>query len=134
MIENFSDIKDASQKWRHFFLPSSSSKPRTIKLDSESNSVADLGEAFSTVSGRSLSNLTLPKYFQLGLSKHFIFEYGSVGKESACNTGDPGSIPGWGRSPGEGNGNPFHYSRLENYMEKEPGRLQSMGSQGFGHN
>ena len=72
-----------------FFLPSSLSKPRTIKLDSESNSVSDLGEAFSTVSGRSLNNLTLPKYFQLGLSKHFVFEYGSVGKESVCNTGDP---------------------------------------------
>ena len=35
---------------------------------------------------------------------------GSVGKESACNAGDPGSIPGWGRSPGEGNGNPFQCS------------------------
>ena len=32
---------------------------------------------------------------------------GSFGKESACNTGDPGSIPGSGRSPGEGNGNPL---------------------------
>ena len=33
---------------------------------------------------------------------------GSDGKESACNVGDPGSIPRWGRSPGEGPGNPFH--------------------------
>ena len=39
---------------------------------------------------------------------------GSDVKESACNVGDPGSIPGWGRSPGEGNGNPFQYSCLEN--------------------
>ena len=31
----------------------------------------------------------------------------SVGKESACNAGNPGLIPGWGRSPGEGNGNPL---------------------------
>ena len=38
------------------------------------------------------------------------------GKASACNAGDPGSIPGLGRSPGEGNGNPFQYSCLENYM------------------
>ena len=36
----------------------------------------------------------------------------SVGKESACNAGDPGSIPGSGRSPGEGNGNALQYSRL----------------------
>ena len=34
----------------------------------------------------------------------------SVGKESACNAGDPGSIPGWGRSPGEGIGYPLQYS------------------------
>ena len=39
---------------------------------------------------------------------------GSFGRESACNTGDPGLIPGSGRSPGEGNGNPLQYSCLEN--------------------
>ena len=43
----------------------------------------------------------------------------SEGKESACNTGDRGSIPGSGRSPGEGNGNPLQYSRLENSMDRE---------------
>ena len=37
-------------------------------------------------------------------------------KESACNAGDPGLIPGLGRSPGEGNGNPLQYSCLENFM------------------
>ena len=41
---------------------------------------------------------------------------GSGGKASACNAGDLGSIPGMGRSPGEGNGNPLQYSRLENPM------------------
>ena len=43
------------------------------------------------------------------------------GKESAWNTGDtgdPGSIPGWGRSPGERNGNPPQYSGLENSMDR----------------
>ena len=40
----------------------------------------------------------------------------SVGKESACNAGDLGSIPGLGRSPGEGNGYPPQYSGLENSM------------------
>ena len=38
---------------------------------------------------------------------------------SACNAGDPGSIPGSGRSPGEGNGNPLQYSCLENPMDGE---------------
>ena len=42
------------------------------------------------------------------------FPGGSDGKESACNAGDPGSNPGLGRSPGEGNGNPLQYSCLEN--------------------
>ena len=44
---------------------------------------------------------------------------GSDGKVSACNVGDPGSIPGSGRSPGEGNGNPLQYSWLENPMDGE---------------
>ena len=42
---------------------------------------------------------------------------GSDGKVSASNAGDPGSIPGLGRSPGEGNGNPFWYTCLENHMD-----------------
>ena len=46
------------------------------------------------------------------------FPGGSDGKEPACNSGDPGSIPGSGRSPGEGNGNPLQYSCLENSMDR----------------
>ena len=46
------------------------------------------------------------------------FPCSSVGKESACRAGDLGSIPGWGRSPGEGNGNPLQYSCLENPMDR----------------
>ena len=74
------------------------------------------------------------------------FPGGSEVKASACNAGNLGSIPGSGRSPGEGNGNPLQYSCLENPMEKEmashssilawkipwteePGRLQNTGSQ-----
>ena len=60
------------------------------------------------------------------------FPGGSDGKASACNAGEPGSIPGLGRSPGGGNGNPLQYSCLENPMDEDPGRLQSMGSQRFG--
>ena len=42
---------------------------------------------------------------------------GSAGEESACNAGDLGSIPGLGRSPGEGNGYPLQYSGLKNSMD-----------------
>ena len=42
----------------------------------------------------------------------------SAGKESACNAGDPGLIPGLGRSPGGGHGNPLQYSCLENPMDR----------------
>ena len=44
------------------------------------------------------------------------FPFGSAGKESACNEGDLGSIPGLGRSPGEGKGYSLQYSGLENSM------------------
>ena len=45
------------------------------------------------------------------------FPHRSAGKESTCNAGDPGSIPGWGRSPGEGIGYPLQYSGLQNSMD-----------------
>ena len=56
--------------------------------------------------------------------KDFITGYinipaGSDGKASACNAGDWGSIPGSGRSPGEGNGTPLQYSCLQNSMDRE---------------
>ena len=56
------------------------------------------------------------------------FPCGSAGKESACNGGDLGSIPGLGRSPGEGKGYPLQYSDLENSWT-----VQSMGLQRVGH-
>ena len=46
------------------------------------------------------------------------FPGGSDGKVSACNAGNPGSIPVSGRSLGEGNGNPLQYSCLENSMDR----------------
>ena len=46
------------------------------------------------------------------------FRGGSEDKASACNAEDPGSIPGLGRSPGEGDGNPLQYSCLENPMDR----------------
>ena len=52
---------------------------------------------------------------------------GSDSKESACNAGDPGLIPGSGRPPGEGKGYPLQYSCLENPMDRGAWRLQSAG-------
>ena len=46
----------------------------------------------------------------------------SCGKDCACYAGDQGSIPGLGRSPGEGNGNPLQYSCLENGTDREAWR------------
>ena len=46
------------------------------------------------------------------------FPGGSDSEEFACNAADPGSIPGSGRSPGEGNGYPLQYSFLENFMDR----------------
>ena len=48
-----------------------------------------------------------------------VFPGGSVGKESACIAVDLGSIPGSGRSPGEGNGNSIQYSCMENSTDRE---------------
>ena len=58
----------------------------------------------------------MPKNAQTTAQLHF--PGGSDGKVSAYNVGDPGLIPGLGRSPGEGNGNPLQYSHLENPMDR----------------
>ena len=62
------------------------------------------------------------------------FAGSSDSEESACNAGDPVLIPGLGRTPGEGNGNPLQYSGLEVPWTEEPGGLQSMELQRVGHN
>ena len=58
---------------------------------------------------------------------------GSDGDESTSNLGDLGSIPGLGRSPGEGNGYPLQYSGLENLMDRGVCGLESMGLRRIGH-
>ena len=63
---------------------------------------------------------------------HFYFPGGSDGKASAYNAGDLGSIPGSGRSPGEGNGNPLSTLAWTIPWMEEPGQLQSTGSQRIG--
>ena len=58
------------------------------------------------------------KYGSESQSRDSHFPGGSVVKNPPDNAGDPGSIPGWGSSPGEGNGNPLQYSCLENPMDR----------------
>ena len=62
------------------------------------------------------------------------FPGGSDGEESTCNAGDPAAVPGSGKSPGEGNGNPLPYSCLENSTDREARPATVYGSQRVGHN
>ena len=61
------------------------------------------------------------------------FPHSSIGKESACSAGDPGSIPGSGKSPGEGNGNLLQYSCLENPMDRGAWRATVHRAARVGH-
>ena len=82
-----------------------------------------------------------PYFCSLSLTCHMIssisydmgFRGGSEGKASAYDAGDPGSIPGQGRSPGEENGNPLQYSCLKNPMDRGACGLQSTGWQRVRH-
>ena len=65
--------------------------------------------------------ICLSVFFQKGLP------CSSNGKESACEGGDQGSVPGLGSSSGEGNGNPLQYSCLENSMDREAWRATVCG-------
>ena len=62
--------------------------------------------------------MKLKKYCYRLVDFHLIQYVSSVSKESLCNAGDQGSIPGSGRSPGEGHGDPLQYSCLENSMDR----------------
>ena len=73
--------------------------------------VGDAIQPSHPLSFKNLQNLCGVCPFPLG------FPGGSAGKESTCSAGDLGLIPGLGRSPGEGNGNPLQYSGLENFMD-----------------
>ena len=80
----------------------------------------------TTVQEHSLFSTTSPafivhRHFDDGHSDRYRLPCSSNGKESACNAGDQGSIPGLGSSSGEGNGNPLQYSCLENSMDREVG-------------
>ena len=68
---------------------------------------------------------------EYNIQQYIYFPGGSDSKASVYNEGDPGSNPGLGRFPGEGNGNPLQDWKIP--WTEEPGRLQPMGSQRVGH-
>ena len=65
-----------------------------------------------------VETLERPEIYKILKKREISFVGGSDGKESCCSAGDPSSIPGSGRSPGEGNGNSLQYSCLENPMDR----------------
>ena len=74
-----------------------------------------------------LAESSLYRYREFAVyNRKVSFLGGSVGKESACNAGDLGSVPAFGKSPGEGYGNPFQYSYWE-----IPGKLVGYSSWGY---
>ena len=105
--------------------------------------IPDLGSGFCHKSGHILASPSTDMGFTLLRCPHWellisvsgaAFPGGSDGKASVYNVGDLGLIPGWGRFPGWGNGNPLQYSCLENLTDGEAWcRLLSMGSQRVGH-
>ena len=69
------------------------------------------------------SNVQQREHIWIFCDRHCTFSheglpFGSDSRESSCNTGDPSSMPGLGRSPGEGNGHPLQYSGLKNPMDR----------------
>ena len=89
--------------------------------DSDRRVPAELGQESQASSYLRKGNPLASRVVQGGLRPLVVkgnFPGGSDGKESACNAGNPGSIPGLGRSPGEGNGYPLQYSCLKNSMDR----------------
>ena len=81
------------------------------------------GQSIGASASASVLPMSIQGRFPLGLTGLIFlqskgFPGGSDSKESACNAGDLGSIPGSGRSPGEGKGYPLQYSYLENSMDR----------------
>ena len=84
---------------------------KTIKKSVNINILFSLNENLRELKA---PHFTSTSYNLLFLEKVVFSHYSPVGKESSCNVGDLGLIPGLGRSPGGGHGNPLQYSCLEN--------------------
>ena len=85
----------------------------------------DMGQQYQLLAGYDIKSWLCPSTLRAVLimsfklcKPQFPSPGGSDGEKSACSAGDPGSIPESERSPGEGNGNPLQYSRLENPMDR----------------
>ena len=74
-----------------------------------------------------LNKLNPKKDLEVSLEMYGDFPPSSVSKETTCNVRDLGSMPGSGKSPGEGNGNPLQYSCLENPMDRGAWRTTVVG-------
>ena len=104
----------------HRYLLSAHFGVRQLKFSDTKVDSAFPQEAHSLVSPKKMTRLLKnisATSFLLSIS-HYCFPGGSDGKESACNAGNLGSVPGLGRSPGERNGNPLQDSCLENPMDR----------------
>ena len=113
-----SGIKPKSPALQADYLPSEPpGKPKNTEvgthLFSRESSWPRNRTRVSCIAGRFLTNWAIREVNV----KYWGFPGSSAGKESTCNVGDLGSIPGLGRSPGEGNGYPLQYSGLENSMD-----------------
>ena len=92
---------------------------KTLSSDSDARFVKCMSTHRLHVRGQRASRELISKqWFSMEVVWFSYFPGGSDGKASVYNVGDPGSIPGLGRSPGEGNGNPLQYYCLENSMDR----------------
>ena len=82
---------------------------------------------------RVFSNIPVQNHQFFSVQTSLGFPHSLVSKESACNAGDPGSIPGFGRFPVEGNGNPLQYYCLENPMDRGAWQATVHGIARVGH-
>ena len=106
--------------WQQLFfsnLPSSSSSSTLQGNTGDNwgeNGLYVLAGSYFSGSVKNIKGSYTPSVDSFNVTFEYPFQ---MVKASACNAGDPGSIPGWGRSSGEGNGNPLWYSCLENSMD-----------------
>ena len=102
--------------------------------DSRRAHLSNLSRIQAWISGMVVEGVASWCHFQLWFNIHDgSFPGGSDSKQPVCNAGDPGLIPGWGRSPGEGNGDPLQCSCLENSMNRGAWRATDHGWQRVGH-
>ena len=102
----------------------------SINKEMDKEDVVDIiMEYYESVTKRNKIMSFAETWIDLDFAIQSDFPRSSVGKESVCSAGDPVSIPGSGRSAGEGNGNPLQYPCLENPMDRGAWQAKVHGSQ-----